>query len=242
MIRIFKNLQDLSSAAADLFVQSANEAIEEKGSFNVALTGGTSPVQLYHMLASPLYRGQIAWDKVFIFWGDERWVDLENEKSNAKMAFELLLNHLPIPDGQIFPMWAQGQDAETYAHHYEQLLQQHLGIMGSFDLILLGMGEDGHTASLFPGTEVLHEQSQWVSAYYLKAQYIYRITLTFPTINRAKKIVVLVNGQKKARVLFEVLKGKRNPTLYPAQLIQPLKGETLWLVDESAASDLPPND
>lgn len=214
------------------------EAIEEKGSFYVALTGGTSPLKLYRLLGTPEYREKIPWEKVHVFWGDERWVNLEDERSNAKMAFESFLNLLPIPKDQIFPMWEKGANPEDFAHHYEQILQHSLGIMGIFDLILLGMGEDGHTASLFPHSPVLHEQAKWVDAFYLKNQGIYRITLTFPTINRAKQLLVIVQGENKAEVLYEVLEGKRNPDKYPAQLIQPVKGEVLWLLDQEASSKL----
>lgn len=241
LIQIFNNSGDLSQAAAQVFVETAIEAIEEKGSFHVALTGGTSPVKLYHLLGSPGYREKIPWDKIFIFWGDERWVDLEDDRSNAKLAFDSFLDHLPIPKDQIFPMWEKGSNPEDFAQHYEQMLQHTLGIMGIFDLILLGMGEDGHTASLFPDSPALHEQAKWVDAYYLERQEMYRITLTFPTINRAKKLLVIVQGEEKAEAMFEVLEGKRNPDKYPAQLIQPLKGEVLWLLDKEAASQLSPN-
>ena len=241
MIQIFNNSEDLCHAAARVFVESAVEAIEEKGNFYVALTGGTSPVKLYHLLGSPEYREKIPWEKVYIFWGDERWVDLEDERSNAKLAFDSFLNQLPIPKNQIFPMWDKDSNPADFAHHYEQMLQHHLGIMGIFDLILLGMGEDGHTASLFPDSPAFHEQAKWVDAFYLKSQKMYRITLTFPTINRAKKLLVMVQGENKAKTVYKVLEGERNPDKYPAQLIQPQKGEILWLLDKEAASELTPN-
>lgn len=238
LIQIFSNSEDLSQAATQIFVKTALEAIDEKGSFYVALTGGNTPVKLYHLLGSPEYRDIIPWEKVYIFWGDERWVDLEDERSNAKLAFDSFLDQLPIPKDQIFPMWDKDSNPEDFAHHYEQLLQRSLGIMGIFDLILLGMGEDGHTASLFPDSPSLHEQAKWVDAYYLESQEMYRITLTFPTINRAKKLLIMVQGEKKAKTVYEVLEGQRNPDKYPAQLIQPLKGDVLWLVDQEAASKL----
>jgi 6-phosphogluconolactonase len=240
LIRIFNNSVDLSQAAAQVFVEAAMEAVEEKGSFYVALTGGSSPLELYRLLGSAEYREKIPWEKVFVFWGDERWVDLEDERSNAKLAFDSFLDQIPIPKDQIFPMWEKGANPADFAQHYEQLLQHTLGIMGIFDLILLGMGEDGHTASLFPHTPALHEQAKWVDAYYLENQGMYRITLTFPTINRAKQLLVIVQGEKKAEAIYEVLEGKRNPDKYPAQLIQPLKGEVLWLLDKEAASKLSP--
>ncbi len=238
MIQIFKDTQELSKAAADLFVQAANEAVQEKGRFTVALTGGSSPIQMHQLLAQSPYREQVPWEQTYIFWGDERWVPLTDEQSNAKMAFETLLNHVPIPKNQIFPMWGK-QKPEIFAQQYEQTLRQYLGeTEPSFDLILLGMGDDGHTASLFPGTAVLQEKQRWVVAYYLEPKQIYRITLTAPLINQAKKVAFLTFGEKKADALYEVLEGRRNPEQYPSQLIQPQNGEPVWLVDEAAARRL----
>ncbi len=172
-----------------------------------------------------------------MFWGDERWVPLTDEKSNAKMAFETLLNHVPVPKNHIFPMWSE-DEPEDFALKYEEQLRTYLGETPQFDLILLGMGDDGHTASLFPGTGVLQEQKRLVKAYYLSPQSMYRITLTAPCINAAKKIIFLVFGEKKAHALHEVLEGEYNPDKYPAQLIRPQNGEVLWLADELAAQQL----
>jgi 6-phosphogluconolactonase len=240
MITVFKDTAELSRTAAELFVQTAREAVAQNGRFTVALTGGSSPVQLYRMLAASPYREQVPWEQTFIFWGDERWVPLTDERSNAKMAQDTFLHLVPVPPAQVYPMWGEGEP-EEFAHQYEQLLQQHFHQQTpQFDLILLGMGDDGHTASLFPGTEVLSERSRWVLAYYLKPQSMYRVTLTAPLINQAKKIVFLTFGANKANALYEVLEGNRNPEQYPSQLIQPQKGEVHWLVDEAAASRLTP--
>lgn len=238
MITVFKDTAALSRAAAELFVQTAREAVAQHGRFTVALTGGSSPVQLYRLLAQPPYREQVPWQQTYIFWGDERWVPLTDERSNAKMALDAFLRQVPVPEGQIYPMWGEGEP-EEFAQHYEQLLQQHFYQQPPrFDLILLGMGDDGHTASLFPGTEVLREDSRWVWAYYLTPQSMYRITLTAPLINQAHKIVFLTFGANKAPALYEVLEGNPNPEQYPSQLIQPQHGEVHWLVDEAAASRL----
>ncbi|QNL50611.1 6-phosphogluconolactonase [Olivibacter sp. SDN3] len=234
MVKVFKNLDELSHAAATLFTQTAQQAIAERGRFTVALTGGSSPAHLYKLLTQSPYQEQIAWERVFVFWGDERWVPLEDDKSNAKMAFETLLNHVPIPREQLFPMWAAGVEPTEFAAQYARTIQQHVGASPQFDFVLLGMGEDGHTASLFPNTSVLQEKSKWVDAYYLAPQHMYRITLTAPILNQAKKIAVIVFGENKAQALYEVLKGKRNPAQYPAQLIQPQHGELIWLVDQAA--------
>ncbi|GAB3655340.1 6-phosphogluconolactonase [Echinicola sediminis] len=238
MINIQKDPAELGKVAANLFVASAKAAIAEKGKFNVALTGGSSPVKLYKLLAEPSYKSQVDWDKVFVFWGDERWVPLEDEQSNAGMAYATLLNHVPVPKENIYPMWAAGITPEARAAEYSQYLEKELGDSGEFDLILLGMGDDGHCASLFPGTKVLEEQEKWVEGYFLESKDIYRITLTAPLINKAKKIVFFVFGENKSQALYEVLEGDRNPSQYPSQLIQPNEGEMLWLVDEAAASKL----
>lgn len=237
-IKVFKELDEINRAAAEIFVAAAGKAIKEKGQFTVALTGGSSPVQLHKMLAQEPNSSQVDWRKCFIFWGDERWVTLDDERSNARMAFKTLLNHVPIPREQIFPMWAEDKEPEQFAREYEDQLKLILGEKGVFDLIFLGMGDDGHTASLFPGTEVLNEEVAWVKAYYLDPQQMYRITLTAPLINRATEIVFLVNGEKKAPALREVLEGERNPKQYPAQLISAKEGAVSWLVDQTAASTL----
>jgi len=236
MVKKFDDLQQLNTAAAQLFVQTAQAAISARGCFTVALTGGTSPAGLYRLLASSPYRDQVQWEQVYIFWGDERWVPLDDEQSNARMAFETLLSHIPVPHSQIFPMWAEGVSPDEFARKYEQSLRLHLRPEGRFDLILLGMGADGHTASWFPHTGVLREYDKWVAAYYLHAQDMYRITLTVPLINRANQIAVIAYGANKADALYEVLKGERNSEQYPAQLIHMAEDEITWFVDEAAAA------
>ena len=235
MIQIFNTIEDINSKAADLFVESAKKAILEKGQFTAVLTGGSSPAGIYTLLASDGYKSKIDWSKVYIFWGDERWVPLNDDLSNAKMSYATLLSHVPIPEKNIFPMYREGVSAEDYAVEYEQSIRSILGSDGKFDLILLGMGDDGHTASLFPGEAVLNEQTKWVSAYRLESQNMHRITLTAPIINKAEKIVVVAFGEKKAHALNEVLNGEYNPNMYPMQLIKPVSGELLFLVDKNAA-------
>lgn len=235
MIQIFNTIEEINSKAADLFVVSAQKAIQEKGKFTAVLTGGSSPAGLYKLLAAPDYQSKIDWGKVYIFWGDERWVPLEDDRSNAKMSFSTLLSHVPIPRSNIFPMYKEGISAEDYAVEYEQAVRDILGPDGKFDLILLGLGDDGHTASLFPGEAVLQEQIKWVAAYRLESQNMHRITLTAPLINKAEQIIVVAFGEKKAHALQEVLHGDYNPATYPMQLIKPITGELLFLVDKSAA-------
>jgi len=237
-IRKFKNIDELNASAAELFVQTAARAIADKGRFTVALTGGSSPIGLYRLLTRLPFREQVDWRRVYVFWGDERWVPLSDDRSNAKMSYETLLNHVPIPADQVFPMWSANVEAVEYAREYEDLLKQYLGTEGRFDLILLGMGADGHTASWFPGTEVLEERLKWVRAYYLAPQEMYRITLTVPVVNRANRVAVITYGEGKAEALYQVLEGLPDPVKYPAQLLSGADNEVTWFVDEAAASKL----
>lgn len=237
MVQVFEKSEELSREAAEIFLQAAIEAVKTNGRFTVALTGGTSPAPLYKLLAESPYNEQMPWADTYVFWGDERWVPLTDKASNAKMTFETLLDHVPVPKDHIFPMWSD-EEPEAFATKYEELLSKHFDGSPRFDLILLGMGDDGHTASLFPHTNVLMEEEKLVVAYYLVPQSMYRITLTAPCINAAKKIIFLVFGEKKAHALHEVLQGSFHPGTYPAQLIRPANGEAIWLVDKLAASAL----
>jgi 6-phosphogluconolactonase len=235
MIKIYNNTEEINTEAAAIFTAVAQKAIDAKGKFTVVLTGGSSPAGIYKLLASDAYKTKIDWSKVFVFWGDERWVPLNDDLSNAKMSYSTLLSHVPIPQSNIFEMYKDGVAPEDYAVTYEQSIRSVLGDEGKFDLILLGMGDDGHTASLFPGEAVLEEQNKWVDAYYLAPQKMHRITLTAPLINKAEKIIVVAFGEKKTHALKEVTTGAYNPTTYPMQLIKPVSGELLFLVDKKAA-------
>lgn len=238
MVKIFENKTEIIGTAAELFVQVAQQAIAASGRFTVALTGGTSPEALYNLLATAPYEDKIDWTKVFIFFGDERWVPLTDDKSNGKMANRTLIDKLPVQKSRVFYMWGEGQSPEEFAAGYEQSVRQVLGSELSFDLIMLGMGAEGHTASLFPHEPVLTEKTKLVMAYYLQSQSMYRITFTEPLINKAKHILVMLFGQEKAAALHEVLEGEHNPDLYPAQLLAPRSGDITWLVDKEAAKNL----
>jgi 6-phosphogluconolactonase len=235
MIQIYNTTEEINTAAADLFTTAAQDAIAKRGKFTAVLTGGSSPAGIYKLLASDAYKNKIDWSKVYIFWGDERWVPLNDDLSNAKMSYAALLSHVPIPSENIFEMYKDGVTPEDYAVTYEQSIRKILGEEGKFDFIFLGMGDDGHTASLFPGEALLNEQNKWVDAYFLAPQNMHRITLTAPLINKAEKIIVVTFGEKKAHALKEVTKGVYNPSLYPTQLIKPVSGELVFLVDKSAA-------
>ncbi|UQB69886.1 6-phosphogluconolactonase [Epilithonimonas zeae] len=232
-ITVFKNLEELYQKSADTFVELAEKSIKKHGKFVVALSGGSSPKAIFKLLTTKEYAEKVEWSKIYFFWVDERWVSLDDDKSNAKMTFETLFNQVPVSKNHIFPMYKDGVEPEEFAKEYEKQIRNILGNEGVFDFILLGMGDDGHTASLFPGEEILNEKEKWVDAYYLKSQEMYRITLTEPIINKAENILVVAFGESKKHALNEVLNGAYNPQLYPLQLIN--KKETFqFFTDEKA--------
>lgn len=237
-VTIVDNLDQLYKEAADQFVDLAKEAIQERGKFVVALSGGSSPKAIFKLLATRDYAEKIDWKNIYFFWVDERWVPLDDDKSNAKMTFETLLNEVPVNKNQIFPMFKEGISPEDYAVEYENDVRNILGEEGRFDFILLGMGDDGHTASLFPGEQVLNENKKWVDAYYLAPQEMYRITLTAPIINKAEHVLVITFGASKKHALNEVLNGEYNPKLYPLQLIKPEKRELQFLTDSETVTSI----
>lgn len=224
-VTVAENLDQLYKNTADLFVNLSKEAIDVKGKFVVALSGGSSPKAIFELLASKNYSEKVEWSKVYFFWVDERWVPLDDDKSNAKMTFETLLNNVPVRNDQIFPMYRDHITPEEFAKEYENDIRKVLGEEGRFDLILLGMGDDGHTASLFPGEDILSEKTKWVDAYFLASQDMYRITLTAPIINKAENVLVVTFGESKKLALAEVLNGNFDPQLFPLQLIKPEKTE-----------------
>tara|TARA_B100000678_G_C18181707_1_gene491455 strand:- start:45 stop:755 length:711 start_codon:yes stop_codon:yes gene_type:complete len=236
MLNIYQTKEEASRAAARHFVEYAGLAIEKHGKFTVALTGGSSPGGMYDLLTRE-FIDQVDWGKIFVFWGDERWVPLEDERSNAGNAFKDFLDKVNIPKEQIFPMYKDGISAEEYAKEYSAILDQVLEDGKTFDLIFLGMGDDGHTASLFPGEKVIHEKEKKVAAYFLEPQDMYRITLTAPLINSAKSVAFIAFGAKKANALYEVIKGEKNIEKYPSQIIAPA-GELMWYVDKEAAAKI----
>lgn len=232
-ITVFDDLDNLYKKAADTFVDLSQKSIQKNNRFVVALSGGSSPKAIFKLLATQEYAEKIEWNKLYFFWVDERWVALDDEKSNAKMTFEALFDKVPVNKDQIFPMYQDGILPEEYAVKYEQQIRNVLGDEGVFDFILLGMGDDGHTASLFPGEAILDEKEKWVAAYYLKPQEMFRITLTAPIINKAENILLVAFGESKKHALNEVLNGAYNPQLYPLQLID--KKESFQLFTDEKA-------
>jgi 6-phosphogluconolactonase len=238
MIRIFENLDTLSHGAAELFVSHAEKTLAHHSEFNIALSGGHTPTETYRLLASSPIREQVDWKRVHIFFGDERWVPSNDPRSNALMASQALLDHVPIPPHQIHPMCC-ADTPEDSATKYEALLQKHfVNKKQLFDFMFLGLGENGHTASLFPNSPVLHEKQRWVCEMFIPELQMTRLTLTPWVINRSEEIIFLVSGSEKADVLQQVLEGPYEPETLPAQLIHAKNGELLWLIDRLAAKKL----
>jgi 6-phosphogluconolactonase len=239
-LRLFKDLEELSRAAAQLFVEQSIRSIASRGRFLVALNGGSTPNRLFQLLASD-FRDNVDWSKVHIFWGDERCVPPDDSGSSYGQARDALLVHVPIPEanihrikGELGPVDA----SKEYAWRLRQFASPPLD-WPRFDLVYLGMGEDGHTASLFPGSPLdVTEPSLPVTAHY-QDRPANRVTLTPVVFNEARLVAFMTTGEKKAQTLAEVLSGRYNPEHYPVQQIEPKDGRLIWLVDEDAASRLP---
>lgn len=234
--RRFENSDELALNAAHFLVEQARQAISERGRFLVVLSGGSTPKAMHHILADKL-KDQVEWSKVFVFWGDERSVPPDDDDSNFKMAKDTLLDYVPIPESQIFRIQAELSPQDAAADYEQQLKVLFAGAERPvFDLIFLGMGPDGHTASLFPHTEALKEEDHWVAPNYVEKMNTWRITLTAPVINAGRHVVFLVAGASKADVLREVINGPYLPETYPSQLIAPEPGNLTWFLDEAAAA------
>ena len=236
---IFDNAEQVARAAADRFTEIAQASIADRGRFSVALAGGSTPRLTYELLASLEYRDRIAWGSVHLFFGDERSVPPTHDESNYRMASEALISRLPIPAENVYRMTGEN-DPATGARLYEKALRAFFdnAPWPRFDLVLLGMGDDGHTASLFPHTPALAERHAWVVANRVEKLKTFRLTLTPPAINHAAHIIFMVTGAGKAARLAEVMRGPRDPERLPAQMIQPVDGSLTWLVDQAAAANL----
>jgi len=227
--RVFEEQTALARGAAEVFVQAAVGAIAQRRRFVVALSGGSTPRSTYELLSSPEFASRVDWPRVHIFWGDERMVPPHHADSNYRMALESFLAKVAIPDTQIHRIRGE-LSAEEAAQAYAADLSATLGIGGRFDLILLGLGSDGHTASLFPGTSAVQEQVAPVAAVYVERLAAWRVTLTLPTINATRSVVFLISGSGKRETLARMRAGER----LPATLIRPDSGQLLWLLDREA--------
>jgi 6-phosphogluconolactonase len=235
-LEILAGPADLANTAAELFVAKSTEAVAQRGFFTIALSGGSTPKLLYQFLAYKQFRPEIPWPMIHFFWTDERHVPPDDPDSNYRMAYELLLSRVPVAEHNVHRIKSENPNAAEAAKEYEEEILTFVpGSPPQLDLILLGLGNDGHTASIFPGSDVLHESQRLVAASYVDKLKSYRITMTLPLINNAASIVFLVSGVEKAEIVKEVIQGTKR---YPAQEIRPTNGELVWLLDREAASKL----
>lgn len=239
-IRILTTPQELFAAAAEEVVRVANEAVSERGRFTIALSGGSTPKALFNLLATNA-RTTLPWERTCFFWSDERHVPPDHPDSNYRMANEAMLSKVPVPAGNIFRMQAEDPDAASVAETYEKTLRKVFQTTDGtprFDLILLGMGPDAHTASLFPGTAGLHEKSKLVVANWVEKLNTHRLSFTFPLLNAARCVAFLVSGTDKAAALRSVLEENVPVEQCPAKGVRPADGNLMWFLDRAAASSL----
>lgn len=244
-VRILADANAIAQTAAAEFLEAAQEAVREKDSFCVALAGGSTPKALYGLLSNnPLLRAKVPWSKTQFFFGDERHVPPDDAESNFRMATEAMLAKAPVDPKQVHRIKGEKTNAAEAAEEYEQELRASFGLeadqLPRFDLVLLGMGAEGHTASLFPGTKALKEERRLVVSNWVGKLYTDRITLTPPVLNNAARVIFMAHGAEKAPALKAVLEGPYEPEQLPAQMIQPKRGRVMWLVDPAAAGMLAP--
>ncbi len=242
-IVVCANPAALAEEAARRFIAAAHDAIAARGRFMVALSGGSTPKALFQLLATAPARDQVDWANVHVYWGDERPVPPTDDQSNYRMAYEALLAQVPIPEAQIHRIVAENADPEAAAAAYATTLIDTFGLpagqLPRFDLIHLGLGTEGHTASLFPDSPALGETTKLVAAPFVEKLNTVRVTLTPPVLNAAREVQFLVAGKEKAAIVREILHEPYAPQRLPAQIIAPTAGKLLWLLDQAAAGDLP---
>ncbi|MBK9730742.1 MAG: 6-phosphogluconolactonase [Chitinophagaceae bacterium] len=235
-IHIGKDPVQLCKNLAEWIIECIADVLRSRDHFNLVLSGGNTPRQLYELLAQSPYREKIAWSQLHIFFGDERYVPFDDKRNNGRMAQDALLNHVAIPSSQIHYLRTDLQPEESAAE-YETILKSLFSEKEiSFDLVLLGMGDDGHTLSLFPGYEIIFEKERWVKSVYNIEQKEQRITLTAPIVNKSASIAFLVTGIQKSTTIKSVIQGNNDPEKFPCQIIKPITGSLHWFIDEAAAS------
>jgi 6-phosphogluconolactonase len=240
-LRIAADAVDLSRLAAEEFVDLTSAAVNERGLSTVALAGGSTPRNLYELLAdeSEPYRTKLPWTKIHFFWGDERHVPPDHLESNYRMARETLLAKAPVPLANVHRIKGELANADLTATDYERAIREFFGLgdgqSPKFDLVLLGVGPDGHTASIFPGSDAINEKNRLVAAPWVQELESYRITLTLPVLNNASAVTFLVSGAEKSKILQQALEGDYETDHLPVQLINPTNGKLLWLVDREAS-------
>jgi 6-phosphogluconolactonase len=235
----FKDEEMLARGVAERFVAAAEEALRRSGRFTVALAGGSTPEPAYRLLATPRYRQQVSWTRSMLLFGDERCVPPDDEQSNFRMTRAALIEHVDVPPNRVYRIEGEREPFEA-AERYERTLRDLFTDEEAphFDLLLLGMGADGHTASLFPGTEALEEKERWVVANQVSEQGGWRITLTYPALCAAHRIIFLITGAEKARTVAEAFGGLEHDTTYPCERVIPVDGTREVLVDAAAAAAL----
>jgi 6-phosphogluconolactonase len=235
-VEVYADGAALAEAVAEQLITRAWSAIAARGRFSIGLSGGSTPRGLFEMLAHEPYAPRLDWSKIHVFWGDERSVPPDDPDSNYGMAREALLSYVPLPEENVYRMRGELPPAEA-ADQYEQVLRDFFADQKPrFDLLLQGMGDDGHTASLFPHTKGLRERNRWVIPNYVPKLDTWRITLTVTAINAAREVIFMVSGAGKAKALHDVIEGPHQPETLPSQFVAPANGEVVWVVDEAAAS------
>ena len=244
IVRTVATRDELAAAAAEQFVEAAAASVRAHGRFTVALSGGATPNGVYGLLATKPFRSRVTWPAVHVFWGDERCVPPEDPRSNYRAAFEILLSHVPIPSANVHRMRGEIDPAEG-ASEYESALRTHFATPSGaprfapgerFDLVLLGVGADGHTASLFPHGNAVHETARWVAPEYARASSMWRLTLTLPVINASARVLFLLSGQEKRPIARRILDASSDGATLPAFRVAPAEGVTTWLLDAAAGS------
>ncbi len=234
-VRISSSREDLARSLAEFFAATARACVTQRGAFHVALSGGQTPRPTYELLGREPLRSQIPWNNVFIYFGDERCVPPTDERSNYAMLAKAFLDAIGLPPQNVHRIRGE-VDPGIAANEYASLLRADLGNVPHFDLVLLGVGEDGHTASLFPGASPATEDQALVRAVFVASQDMWRVTITPKVINMARHVAFAVAGTDKSAILADVLEGPPDPAKYPAQAVQPVAGQLLWFVDADAAA------
>jgi 6-phosphogluconolactonase len=236
--QIFKDVESLYETIAYRIIDLANKSVATKGKFSIALSGGKTPGRLYELLATNDFIEKMPWKDTFVFWSDERCVSLNSNDNNAYNAKNILLNKVPLPPENIHRIPVNLPPAEAAKAYEKTIISFFREDEVTFDLILLGLGENGHTASIFPETEVVNTNKAGVMEVYLTKEKMFRVTMTAPLINRADNVFFIVIGDEKSIVLKDVLEGEYQPDKLPAQLINPFSGNLFWFIDGDAASEL----
>ncbi len=237
-LNISESVDAVLQKLAAYFVDAANQSIAEHGRFTVSLSGGSSPEKLYALLASPFFSDKVDWSKVYFFFGDERYVPATDHASNYRMVNNVFFQPLKIDSAQIFRVNTVLSPTDAAIQYMEDINRHFEGAEPRFDLVLLGLGDNSHTASLFPHTGILHESEATIKAVFIPEQQVYRISFTAPLINRAHRIAFLVYGAGKAQAVANILEGVRDIENFPAQLIQPKDGVVDWFLDKAAAANI----